>query len=65
MSQGRKGLSSQTDHGDALRQAARINDIEKIKELLDKGAEVNTSYVHTNAPDDAETCTSHSPALGM
>jgi len=38
-------MPGQTDHGEALRQAARVNDVEKLKELLEKGAEVNASYV--------------------
>ena len=39
-------MAGQTDHGEALRQAARVNDVEKLKELLiTKGAEVNASYV--------------------
>ena len=38
-------MPGQTDHGEALRQAARVNDVDKLKELLEKGAEVNASYV--------------------
>lgn len=38
-------MPGQTDHGEALRQAARVNDIDKLKELLEKGAEPNASYV--------------------
>ena len=39
-------MAGQTDHGEALRHAARVNDVEKLKELLtSKGAEVNASYI--------------------
>ena len=38
-------IAGQTDDGEALRQAARINDSEKLKELISKGAEVNSSYI--------------------
>ena len=33
------------DLGDALRQASRINDVDKIKQLLAKGADPNSLYV--------------------
>lgn len=42
----RKGLGDGAAlMGDALRQAARVNDTDKIKELLNKGADVNSFYV--------------------
>lgn len=37
-----------TDLGDSLRQAARANDVDKIKELIAKGADVNALYVQTH-----------------
>ena len=33
------------DQGDALRQAARVNDVDKIKALISKGADVNAVFV--------------------
>lgn len=48
MSQGGRAsgkLLSGQDHGEALRQAARVNDAQKLKELLGKGAEVNAAYI--------------------
>lgn len=43
----RKGLSSagSNDLNEALRQASRINDFDKVKELIINGADVNTSYI--------------------
>ena len=49
MSKGVRAMPGQTDHGEALRQASRVNDMEKLKELLDNGAEVNASYVRTSS----------------
>jgi len=38
-------MPGQTDHGEAMRHAARVNDVDKLKELIKKGAEVNASYI--------------------
>ena len=46
MSSGKtRAMPGQADHGEDLRRASRINDVERVKELLEKGAEVNASYV--------------------
>ena len=40
-----KSINARTDLNEALRHASRVNDFEKVKELLQRNADPNTFYV--------------------
>ena len=40
-----KGLGGQNELNEGLRQASRVNDVKKIRDLLSKNADVNCCYV--------------------
>ena len=57
-------MPGQTDHGEGLRQAARVNDYVKLKELIEQGAEVNSNNVcGTCKHPSVDRCLSGSTAV--
>ena len=44
-----KGLGGQNELNEGLRQASRVNDVKKIRDLLSKNADVNCCYVRNTS----------------